>query len=111
MGDRTLLALGLLVGFLFGFNGIAFLLNVMSHTISEAQTQLSQVGAISTLVLFLIAVIIIVKVRILSSLIVGAIAGALINLVLEMNGIHVMNAIYSAIIHMLSLKTATPIFF
>ncbi len=111
MGDKTLLVLGLLVGFLFGFNGISFLLGMMSHTISEAQTQLSQIGAISTLVLFVIAVIIIVKVRILSSLIVGAIVGALINFVLEMNGIHIMNTIYSAILHVFSLKIITIIFF
>lgn len=101
MNDRTIMAIGILAGFLFGFNGIATLFNLLSHTLTEAQTQLSQLSTVSTLVLFLIVVGIIIKVRVLSSLIVGAIVGAVLNLLLEMNGIHVMNYIYSAILEFL----------
>ncbi len=111
MSERLIMAIGLLVGFLFGFNGIAMLFNMLSHTLTEAQAQLTQISTVSTIILFMIVVGIIVKVRVLSSLIFGAVVGAILNALLEMNGIHVMNAIYSAIIHMLSLKTATPIFF
>ncbi len=103
MSDRTIMAIGILVGFLFGFNGIATLFNLLSHTLTEAQAQLSQLSTVSTLILFLIVVGIIIKVRVLSSLIIGAIVGAVLNLLLEMNGIHVMNYIYSAILEFLKL--------
>jgi len=103
MSDRTVMAIGMIVGFLFGFNGIAMLFNLLSHTLTEAQAQLSQLSTVSTLVLFLIVVGIIIKVRVLSSLIVGAVVGAVLNVLLEMNGIHVMNLIYSAILEFLKI--------
>ncbi len=109
MSDKTIMAIGVIVGFLFGFNGIAMLFNLLSHTLTEAEAQLSQISAVSTLVLFMIVVGIIIKVRVLSSLIVGAVVGAVINLLLEMNGIHVMNAVYSLILHLIGLK-ATAVF-
>ncbi len=103
MSDRAIIAIGVIVGFLFGFNGIALLFNLLTHTLTEAQAQLSQISAISTLVLFMIVVGIIIKVRVLSSLIVGAVVGAVLNFLLEMNGIHVMNMIYSAILEFLKI--------
>ncbi|GEM_PF-400255 len=101
MSDRLLMAIGMIVGFVFGFNGIATLFNLMTHTLTEAQAQLAQIGAVSTLVLFLIVVGIIIKVRVLSSLIIGAVIGAVLNTILEMNGIHIMNEIYSIILQLL----------
>ena len=103
MSDRTIMTIGIIIGFLFGFNGIATLFNFMSQALTEAQAQLSQISAVSTLVLFIIAVTIIIKVRVLSSLLVGAIVGAVVNLLLEMNGIHIMNEIYSVILSFLKL--------
>jgi len=86
---RGLILIGAGIGFLFGFNGITMLFNLMGKALTEAQAQLSQMSAISTLVLFIFAVVLIVKVRMLSSLIVGAIIGAIANLILKLNGIDV----------------------
>ena len=96
--SRSLIAIGIIIGFLFGFNGITMLFNLMGKALTEAQVQLSQMSAVSTLVLFIIAVILIIKVRILSSLIIGAISGAIINLILKLNGIDVLNIVYSEIL-------------
>ena len=89
------MGIGAVIGFLFGFNGIATLFSFMSEAITEAQAQLSSASAISTLILFIIAVLIIVKIRVISSLIIGAIIGAVLNLILELNGIHVVDIIYT----------------
>lgn len=97
MGETTITLIGLLVGLMFGLNGIATLLSLMSDVVSDAQIQLSQLGVASTLVLLVIALILIIKVRVLASLIVGAIVGVVLNLILEANGIHILEMIRSAI--------------
>ncbi len=99
MGDTVPTLIGVVIGFLFGMSGIATLFSTMNAAISEAATQLSQINAASTLVLLVAAVILIIKIRAISSLIVGAIIGAVINLLLELNGIHLTNEIYSIILN------------
>ncbi len=103
MGEHTILAIGLIIGLLFGMTGIATLFNFMNQALSETQQQLTKIGAVSTLVLFVIALILIIKIRTISSLIVGAIIGAIINTILEMNGIHITNIIFSVILRNLGL--------
>lgn len=103
MGDTTIIVIGILIGFLFGMTGIATLFNLMNEALSETAAQLSQIGAASTLILLVIALILIIKVRILSSLIVGAIIGAVLNTVLEMNGIHIVNDVFSVILKSLGM--------
>ncbi len=98
MGETTVTLIGLLVGLMFGLSGIATLLSLMSDVVSEAQIQLSQLGVASTLVLLVIALILIIKVRVLSSLIVGAIIGAVLNLLLEANGIHILETLRDVIL-------------
>jgi hypothetical protein len=95
--DTTITIVGVIVGFLFGLSGIATLFNFMSDVISEASVQLSQLSAVSTLVLLVIAIILIVKVRIISALIVGAIIGAVLNLILKLNGIDIVNQVFHTI--------------
>ena len=97
MGENTVTLIGLVVGLMFGLSGIATLLSLMSDVVSDAQVQLSQLGIASTLVLLVIALILIIKVKVLSSLIVGAIIGAVLNLLLEANGIHVFEIIRAAL--------------
>ena len=97
MGENTVTLIGLVVGLMFGLSGIATLLSLMSDVVSDAQVQLSQLGIASTLVLLVIALILIIKVKVLSSLIVGAIIGAVLNLLLEANGIHVFEIIRTAV--------------
>jgi len=95
---RGLVALGVIIGFLFGFNGIATLFNLLGKALTEVQAQLTQISAVSTLVLFIIAIALIVKVRMLSSLLVGAVIGAVVNAILKLNGIDVLNTIYAEIL-------------
>ena len=95
---RGLVALGVIIGFLFGFNGIATLFNLLGKALTEVQAQLTQISAVSTLVLFIIAIALIVKVRMLSSLLVGAVIGAVVNAILKLNGIDVLNTIYTEIL-------------
>ena len=107
--DRLILIIGGIIGFLFGFNGIATLFSLLGETLTEVQ-QLLQMEAISTLLLLLIAVILILKVGVLSSLIVGAVIGAVINIILELNGIHMTDYIYSYIQQYLPIKLIYIIF-
>ncbi|HIP25344.1 MAG TPA: hypothetical protein EYG81_02600 [Archaeoglobus profundus] len=98
--SRLTLTIGGIIGFLFGFNGIATLFSLLGKTLTEVQ-QLLQMEAISTLILFIIAVILILKVRVISTLIVGAVIGAIINTILELYGIHATNYIYNFIVQYL----------
>ncbi len=97
MGDSTFVAIGLIIGLLFGMSGIATLFNFMNVAMEETAQQLAEIGAVSTLVLLVIAIILIVKIRIISSLIVGAIIGAVLNVLLELNGIHIANDVFRII--------------
>lgn len=83
--------IGVMVGFLFGFNGVSMIFNMLNKVVHQTHLQ------VSTLLLLLIAIVLIVKVRILTSLLVGAVIGAIINFVLEMNGIDVMNILLRSI--------------
>jgi len=103
MGDKALTAVGFGIGFLFGVSGISTLFNLMGATIGEAAKQvvnakpaLTQLNAATTLVLLVAVIVFIVKIRVLVALIAGAIIGAILNFILELNGIHVTNQIYSA---------------
>jgi len=98
MGENTVTLIGVLIGFLFGMSGITTLFNFMGEAISDTAIQISQMSALSTIALLVIAVILIIKIRIIASLIVGAIIGAVLNIIFEMNGIHVMNDVYSIIL-------------
>ncbi len=97
MADNTIVLIGLIIGLLFGMSGIATLFNFMNMAMEETAQQLAKIGAVSTLVLLVIAIILIVKIRIISSLIVGAIIGAVLNVLLEMNGIYIVNSIFEII--------------
>ncbi|ADB57566.1 hypothetical protein [Archaeoglobus profundus] len=87
--------IGVAVGFLFGFNGIATIFNMLGQAVNEVQAHLTQA---STLILLIIAIVLIVKVRILASLLVGAIIGAILNFVLKANGIDVVGIVWSEIL-------------
>jgi hypothetical protein len=86
---------GIAVGFLFGFNGIAMIFDMLGRAVNEVQAHLTQA---STLILLVIAVALIIKVRILASLLVGAIIGAILNFVLKANGIDVVGIVWSEIL-------------
>ena len=97
MGETSVTLIGLVVGLLFGLSCIATLLSLMSDVVSDAQTQLSQFGMASTLVMLVIALILIIKVRVLSALIVGATIGAVLNLFLQANGINILEILRAAV--------------
>jgi hypothetical protein len=100
MGETIFVIVGVVIGLLFGMSGIATLFNLMGEALTETAVQISQLSAISTIVLLVIAIILIIKIRIISSLIMGAIIGAVLNIILEMNGIRIVNEVYSAILGM-----------
>lgn len=97
MGETSVTLIGVLVGFLFGLSGIATLFSLLSDVVSEAQAQIAQFGVASTLVLLVVALILIIKVRVLSALVVGAIIGAVLNIILEMNGIKLLDVVQNFI--------------
>jgi flagellar biosynthesis protein FlhB len=101
MGENAVMLIGVLIGFLFGMSGIATLFNFMSEAMTETAMQISQMSALSTIMLLIIAIVLIIKIRIISALIVGAIVGAVLNTIFEMNGIHVVNDVYSTLLDML----------
>ena len=98
MGENTAVLVGVIIGFLFGMSGVATLFNFMTEAITDTAVQISQMSALSTIALLVVAVILIIKIRIISSLIVGAVIGAVLNVIFEINGIHVMNDVYSVIL-------------
>jgi len=98
MKDTTLVIIGVFVGILFGMSGISTLFNLMSGVLVEAADQLSQINALSTLVLLVVAIVLIIKIRVISSLIVGAIIGAVLNIILQVYNIDIVKIIYSAIL-------------
>ncbi len=101
MSNNALIVIGVIIGILFGMNGIATLFNFLNIAIEETYQQFSQVSAVSTLILLIIAIILIIQVRVISALIVGAIIGAVLNTILEINGIHVMNNVYKIILNII----------
>ena len=80
---------GSVVGFLFGFNGISMIFNMLGKVVSEV----AQIAQLSALILLILAIILIVKVRILTELLVGAIIGAIVNTILRVNGIDLIDVI------------------
>ncbi|WP_456328563.1 hypothetical protein [Archaeoglobus sp.] len=83
-------AIGVVVGFLFGFNGIAMIFNMLNQAVNEVQTHLTQA---STLILLALVVGLIIKVRILASILVGAMIGSILNFILKSNGIDLIGII------------------
>ncbi|WP_457549923.1 hypothetical protein [Archaeoglobus sp.] len=86
---------GVAVGFLFGFNGIAMIFDMLGKVISDIKVHLTQV---STLLLLGFVVFLVWKAKVLTSLLVGAIIGAVLNFVLKMNGIDVVNIFWSEVL-------------
>ncbi len=82
--------LGLIVGFLFGFSGISMVFNMLERAVDEVQKNVTQA---STLILFVFLLILIWKVRVISSVLVGAVVGAVLNYILKTNGIDVVGII------------------
>lgn len=82
-----------------GISGMATLFNLMDGLITDTADQISQLGTLSTMLLLVTAIILIVKVRVISSLLVGAVAGAVIKILLEMNNINIANEVYSVILN------------
>lgn len=85
------IALGLIIGFLFGFSGISTLFNMLEKAVNEVQRSVTQA---STLILLALVIVLIWKVRVISSVLVGAIIGAVLNYLLKANGIDVVNMFF-----------------
>lgn len=91
--DRWTLV-GFCVGFLFGFGGIATVFSMLEKAVDEVQSRISQA---STLILFVVILVLIWKVKVLASILVGAVIGAFVNYLLKANGIDLMKIVLSFI--------------
>ena len=85
------IALGLIIGFLFGFSGISTLFNMLEKAVNEVQRSVTQA---STLILLALVIVLIWKVRVIASVLVGAMIGAVLNYLLKANGIDVVNIFF-----------------
>lgn len=94
---------GLVIGFLLGISGIGFVFDVASEAISSAQDLLTQFSTLSTIALIVVALILIVAVKMVSSLLVGIIIGAVFNIILEINGFSIMDEVGSAVLSMFTI--------
>ncbi|MEM1578852.1 MAG: hypothetical protein QXN34_01245 [Archaeoglobaceae archaeon] len=89
-------AVGFIIGFLFGMSTITTLLGFLGNVLIEVEETLRNISAFSTLVLLIIAVILVIKIKVIAGLIAGAIVGAVLNLILAQNGINVLEVVKSA---------------
>ncbi len=99
----TMVIVGLVLGFLLGISGIAFVFDVASEAISSAQDLLTQFSTLSTIALIVVALILIVAVKMVSSLIIGIVIGAVLNIILEINGFSIMDEVGSAVMSMFTI--------
>ncbi|MFO7966657.1 MAG: hypothetical protein R6U44_03560 [Archaeoglobaceae archaeon] len=99
----TMVIVGLVIGFLLGISGIAFVFDVASEAITSAQDLLTQFSTLSTIALVIVALILIVAVKLVSSLLVGIIVGAVLNIILEVNGFSIMDEVGSAVMSMFTM--------
>ncbi len=97
MGDTAIVIIGVSIGLLLGMSGIASIFDLMTETISHAEEQLSQLTTLSTVALIVVALVFIVMVRLVSSLAVGVIMGAVLNIILEVNNIDVVDQVNTGI--------------
>ncbi len=103
MSDKILTIAGFVIGFLFGVSGVSTLFNLLGSTISEAAKQalnakITQLNVTSTIILIIAVAVFVYKMKAIASLLIGAIVGAILNFILEMNGVHLTNQIYSSIL-------------
>ncbi|MFW5935862.1 MAG: hypothetical protein ACOCSC_01095 [Candidatus Hadarchaeota archaeon] len=99
----TMVIVGLVLGFLLGISGIAFVFDAASEAISSAQDLLTQFSTLSTIALIVVALILIVAVKMVSSLIIGIVIGAVLNIILEVNGFSIMDEVGSAVMSMFTI--------
>lgn len=99
----TMVIVGLVLGFLLGISGIAFVFDVASEAISSAQDVLTQFSTLSTIALIVVALILVIAVKMVSSLLVGIIIGAVLNIILEVNGFSIMDEVGSAVMSMFTI--------
>ena len=87
MGNNTFAAIGVVVGIVFGINAVSVMLEFISGSV-ELLSLIGSSSGIGLILSILIAAILIIKIRIVSSLITGALVGIVMNLI--------VNAIYGA---------------
>ena len=87
---------GFIIGLAFGISGVATLLSYALYSV-EISIQVLQVGAASTFVFFVAAILFVMKLRFVSSLLAGAIAGAAVSAILEFSGINLIDLVVKVI--------------
>ena len=80
MGNNTFTIIGVIVGIVFGINAVSVLLEWISGSVGL----LSMIGSssgIGLIISVIIAAVLIIKIRIITSLITGALIGIVLNLI------------------------------
>ncbi len=80
MGNNTFTIVGVIVGIVFGINAVSVLLELISGSVGL----LSMIGSssgIGLLISVIVAAVLIIKIRIITSLITGALIGIVLNLI------------------------------
>ena len=80
MGNNTFTIIGVIIGIVFGINAVSVMLELVSGSVGLLGMIGSSSG-IGLLISVIIAAVLIIKIRIISSLITGALIGIVLNLI------------------------------
>lgn len=80
MGSNTFTIIGVIIGIVFGINAVSVMLELVSGSVGLLGMIGSSSG-IGLLISVIIAAVLIIKIRIISSLITGALIGIVLNLI------------------------------
>ena len=80
MGNNTFTIIGVIIGIVFGINAVSVMLELVSGSVGLLSLIGSSSG-IGLLISVIIAAVLIIKIRIISSLITGALIGIVLNLI------------------------------
>ena len=80
MGNNTFTIIGVIIGIVFGINAVSVMLELVSGSVGLLSLIGSSSG-IGLLISVIIAAVLIIKIRIITSLITGALIGIVLNLI------------------------------
>jgi len=80
MGNNTFTIIGVLIGIIFGINAVSVLLELISGSV-ELLSLIGSSSGIGLIISVIVAAVLIIKIRIVTSLITGALIGIVLNLI------------------------------
>lgn len=80
MSGNTFTIIGVLIGIIFGINAVSVLLEFLSGSV-ELLSLIGSSSGIGLIISVIVAAVLIIKIRIITSLITGALVGIVLNLI------------------------------